>query len=382
MSYVKKTRIVENTWVCSSCQSKQLGRHMKCQSCGSAKEKDEKDIVPEAATAQTVTNPELLKKAKDGPDWECEYCNGRVRNAEGQCSNCAATRAALQKDAEAIAGDWKRVGDDLRSVLPPSPGSAPPPPRAAYRPPPIPKDPAPWPLILGLGGAMLVLGLITLLLIPREVNASISGISWVYTADLRQKTQKHGTDWGSPSESSAFNVSCNKKYYGDEDCHPHDCRPHSESYECNCTSEECNCHESCSSNGNGFSTCTTRCSTCRSCSTCSRTVYDTCYDQCPVYKNWCEYDYYAWPVISTNQTAGTTHEVKWPDLAANGPDQRLDRTEKYKVAFTDGKDNWTHTPWSYAEFQKFSTGETWKLKVRRIGSVEPLEKVSENTRPR
>lgn len=378
---IKGTRIVENTWICTSCQSKQLGRHMKCQACGSAKESNERDIVPDPSAAQTVTDPELLKKAKDGPDWVCEYCQGRVRNAEGKCSNCAASRTPYmsQERIQRIADEAAKDDGEYESV-------------SAGRPPgwkPIPPFPPPTSTpvkvmqIASIATAVIAgVAAMVWALAPHEVDANISGITWAYTADLHQKTQKHGTDWNRPSESSAFNVSCNSKYYGDEDCHPHNCNAHQVSYDCNCTSYDCNCRETCRSNNNGFSTCSTSCSSCSRCSTCYKTEYDTCYDRCSVYKNWCEYDYYAWPTIASLQTTGTTHETKWPALEANGPNQRLDKTERYSVQFVNGEDSWTFNPVGLVQFERFTTGKTWKLKVRHIGSVEPLEEVSANTRPR
>jgi len=37
-SRITRTWVQENTWVCTSCGSKELGRYMKCQKCGSPKE--------------------------------------------------------------------------------------------------------------------------------------------------------------------------------------------------------------------------------------------------------------------------------------------------------------------------------------------------------
>lgn len=372
-------RIVENTWVCTSCKSTQLGRYMKCQSCGSAKEKDEQDIVPDPASAATVTDPELLKMAKDAPDWVCEYCGGRVRNANGQCTNCAANRKGFEEDAKKLRGDWEKVlGSPSRPSEPP-PRAAPPPPRKPA-PPEVKKKEFPW--FLAGAGAGLVVGLLAFLLVPREFEARISNIQWTYSSDLRQKTKEHKGEWVRPSEASAFNVSCASRYYGDEDCHPHQCNPRTENYDCNCSSYSCNCRETCSSNRNGFSTCSTSCSTCSKCSTCSRTVYSTCYDRCSVYKDWCDYDYYAWPVVTHLSKSGATHAVSWPVLEAKGPDQRLDRAELYEVVFAKDGDTWAYNPRSLDEFNKFNESSIWRIKVRRVGTIEPLELIRETFHPR
>ena len=61
---VKRTWTVENTWTCDSCHAKNLGRHVTCQTCGSPKEKQEKDTVPNPDRTVPVTDPELLRLAK------------------------------------------------------------------------------------------------------------------------------------------------------------------------------------------------------------------------------------------------------------------------------------------------------------------------------
>lgn len=214
------------------------------------------------------------------------------------------------------------------------------------------------------------------LFMPWEVTAKVSALRWDYRADLRQRVTLHGSGWGSPG--GAFNVSCKRKWYGTENCNPHNCNPHSVSYECNCTSYECNCSTHCSDNGNGFSTCSETCSTCQQCSTCSRIEYDTCYDQCDVYKDWCEYDYYDWPIIKTLTTSGSSHNEHWPDLAADGPLQRLDKTERYSVDFVKEAEVWIYKPRQLAEFQRYVVGKPWRIKVNRVRSVTPLEPLTES----
>lgn len=374
---IKRTWTVENKWRCDSCNEENLGRYMACQKCGSPKEKHEKDVVPSPESAPAVTDPELLRLANQGANWVCEYCGGQVRDEHGKCvKNCGAPKPLGPVTVEAVyapvIATTKRLGAQSRPPPTGVPG-----PGVSYQPPKIPKDPVPWKLILIPGGALLVGLFLMYLLAPWEVTTKVTSINWQYTSKLRQKTLMHAEDWGAPAGS--FNVSCSKKYYGDEDCHPHQCNPHSVSYECNCTSSECNCRTTCSDKGNGFSSCSESCSTCRSCSTCSRTEYDTCYDSCPVYKDWCAYDYYEWPVIKTLNTAGVTHDERWPELEAVGADQRIDRIEVYEVAFVDVKDvkeTWSYKPTGLVEFQKFDTNQTWRLKVNRLRIVAPLQRIT------
>lgn len=390
--YIKRTWVVENTWKCDSCGRDNLGRHMKCEGCGSPKEKQEKDNTSASTTAPAVTDPELLRLANQGANWVCEYCGGQVRNEHGKCvKNCGAPRAdppsspAPPPDGKgapcAFCGGF--CGGRCPQGAPYVPQAAPKPARAAPRPlptgvpgPGVSKPKAkpfkvPWWVVGAVLGGGGLIALLVWLLTSWEVEARVSGIEWTYTSNLRQRTTMHGEDWGSPS--GAFNVSCQRKLYGTEDCHPHNCNAHSVSYECNCTSYECNCRTSCTDNKNGFSSCSETCSSCQRCSTCSRTEYDTCYDQCDVYKDWCSYDYYEWPIIATKETYGVTHDEHWADLKADGPLQRLDQHETYEVKFAGKEDAWKYRPGNLTEFQRFSTGATWKIQVNRLGMVHPVQ---------
>ncbi len=388
----RKTRIVENTWNCTTCQHKNLGRHMKCENCGIQKGKDVTDTVPQPNAAPTVTDPELLKLANQKENWICEYCGGQTRDERGKCQNCAATREALKRDAEAIGGDWKKVGDDLRSaakkhweVLGSSDGptsgvdrwSSTLPPMAGARTWDTPKKPVPafvWLIILAV--AIAIIGALIFFLMPFEVAAKVSKTEWQYVASLHQRETRHSNGWGHPFTVTPINIACENKYYGEEDCHPYDCRPHQVSYDCNCESYECNCRETCRDNKNGFSTCSETCSTCRRCSTCSKTEYDTCYESCPVYKDWCEYDYYEWPETARQATSGSTLETYWPELKAYTQTQRLDVQEKYSVEFELGKRTWTLTPKTLDEFKKYAKGSTWKLRTNRLSNAaDPLAEV-------
>lgn len=360
----ERTWIVENKWICSSCQAENLGRHMECQACRNPKDKSEKDILS-GPSAPPVSDAELLRQAQQGPNWVCAFCEGQVRNEHGKCVNgCGAPRPA-------------EPSTPAPRPLPtgvPGPG--------------VPRYPS-WDspsffsvrfwmdkrVLISMGAFALVM-ILVFFIVPREVTAKVDRLHWSRTALLRQRTLMHGEGWGTPFGS--FNSSCASKYYGDERCRPYQCRPHSVSYECNCTSRSCDCRTSCSDNGNGFSTCKERCSTCRTCSTCTRTEYDTCYETCPVYRDWCSYDYYEWPQIAAQETSGTEHDEHWPELQATSVEQRLERYERFEVAFveaSEAKESWTLKPDTLEDFRKFEPKQLWRIRVNRLGLVTPMRKL-------
>lgn len=375
---------VENKWRCTSCGSENLGRHMECQNCRNPKDTSEVD---EAANpnAPKVTDPALLRLANQGANWVCEYCGGQVRDEFGKCvKNCGAPRAAPAPadTAEHAVHRAEETGHRRRAPRPRPPPTTVPGPGVPLYPSLVGEKPL-WARIptwvwLVLGGFALLGGLAKLvhfLVTPWEERVTVASIAWEFKSDLHQKTLEHGEDWGHPY--NAFNVSCDRRLKTHRDCNPYQCNPYTESYECNCTSHECNCTTSCRDKKNGFSECRERCSTCRSCSTCTRTAYRTCYERCPVYDDWCSYDYYDWPVVKSLTTNGIAHDERWPALEASGQDQRLDKTARFDVNFAREQGEaktWAYSPKDMLEFKLFDTGAKWHIEVNHMGSVTPLHR--------
>ncbi|HOX43800.1 MAG TPA: zinc finger Ran-binding domain-containing protein [Myxococcota bacterium] len=84
-------RIIELQWRCSSCGADNLGRYLRCPSCGSPKEADERHALPaDTRQAESVTDPALLAKALAAPNWRCASCGSDQRAADGRCQSCGA----------------------------------------------------------------------------------------------------------------------------------------------------------------------------------------------------------------------------------------------------------------------------------------------------
>lgn len=367
MSHVTRTWQVENTWNCPSCSALNRGRDLDCRHCGARKDARVEDRVS-GPDAPEVTDPALLRKATAGPNWTCEYCGGQDRNLQGECDHCGGLKS--QPSAETSLPSARLVRDLdppplwKRRLIGPIVG---------------------WQLAIILA-SLAVLGSIVWLFIwiftPRVVHSHVSATSWEYTVNLRERAQFHeGGEWGRPGtkgfyDDPAFNVSCDSRYYGTQDCDPYRCNPRQVSYSCNCTSYSCNCTSSCSSNRNGFSTCKQTCSTCTRCGTCYRTEYSTCYHQCPIYRDWCSYDYYDWPIKATQKTQGSDQSCRWPEMSADD-NQRLQKTEKYDVQFKDEEDVFEYVPESLAAYKQFTVGEAWTLQIGKVrGKIESLQKTS------
>lgn len=366
-----KEWIVENTWNCSVCRKLNKGRDLNCRGCGCRKSLDTEDIIGHADEA--ITDRALLAQANAGM-WVCGFCGCQERTLEGNCSHCGGgqehkdssprkktSSTRLEPSVSGRPGDPSYWGTRRGKIM--------------Y---------AGWIVVGLLLGALLVKA-IWWLVTPREVDARVVQTSWKHTENLRERETRSGEGWGRPGtkgfyNEAAFNVSCHQRYYGEERCHPHDCNPRRVTYECRCTTYDCNCRNECSDNKNGYSTCRRVCSSCKSCDTCSRTEYDTCYDSCPVYKDWCSYSYHEWPVKETKESFGYTHDVSWPGLLPNPQrSQRVQRVAQYQVLFRDSAENSTLTyePTELAVFKQFFVDDTWKLEVGKVtGKVNPVKRIT------
>lgn len=377
--HVTKKWVVEDTWRCASCGAVNRGRELKCVNCGSPREKNEAEVAS-GPNAPAVIDPKLLKLATAGAHWVCKFCQAQERALNGTCANCG---------AKVDEGDAPKAPPPARSPVKnfvdgrvrPRSGDDESTERVDVRP----KRSAPLPptnlrprrsrfgIALLVVAIALFVGSAIWVFVPHHVVAMVSRATWKHESFLHERRVAHESGWGQPS--GAFNAHCERRFKQNEDCHPHDCRPHQERYQCG--SHDCNCRNSCTSNKNGFSNCSTTCSTCAD--YCSRTVYDTCYDQCPVYDDWCEYDRYVWPVIDQQSIGGEGAVTSWPPLEARGELQRLERTGAYSVTFaSDGyrQDTWSIRPPSLDEYLRYRVGAKWELKVNHAGQVWPQHEVA------
>ena len=94
----KRTRIIEGTWTCSSCETRDIpGREKTCTSCGNPRERDGEsnfDFGPTSATGraarEAVSDADALDLARAGADWHCLNCGAANRGDQPSCRTCAA----------------------------------------------------------------------------------------------------------------------------------------------------------------------------------------------------------------------------------------------------------------------------------------------------
>lgn len=364
MSHVRRTWTVENKWTCTSCGAVNLGRFTSCQKCGNPKEPDEEakeTIDPNAV----VTDSSLLQQAHEGPHWTCPYCDGKQRDPAGNCTNCGGAKKAEATIETSGSPEAPRVritatgGSRVSNI------------HVGGRRVDEPKH-APKRAIAAIAASVVVfVGLLVWLFTPHELRARVASMKWIHMARYEERLVKHTEAWG--TSSGAFNVSCSSRYYGTESCNPYQCNPHSVSYSCN--GHSCNCRTSCTSSKNGFSNCSESCSTCYS--TCYRTEYSTCYHQCPVYRDWCAYDYYDWVGRGERTLSGASAAtMAWPDLGPIDETHRLVKTPAYVVNFrTADGETYSAAPDTPAEFEQYADDQEWVCQKAVLGFFKPLRRM-------
>lgn len=221
------------------------------------------------------------------------------------------------------------------------------------------------------------------------VDAHVESVSWQHDVviDRYQVYRREGWD----SDNGAFEVHDEGRRV-----HHYDhvqVGSHQESYTCgeNCTTVRGACRttpRSCTSNKNGTANCSGGDRVCdpdmRSCTpkTCTRTAHRTIadYEDQPRYRTWYSWKVWDWGHDRTIRASGASLDTRWPSEAELEPkrplvdreQERSRREESYTVVFSDRKDQWTIRPKSESEFQRFSPGSRFKLKVGLANGVTVL----------
>ncbi|MBZ4418341.1 hypothetical protein [Myxococcus sp. RHSTA-1-4] len=373
----KRTRIIEGTWNCTSCDTKGIpARHKVCPSCGNPRELTGKesefdfggvDAKSGKSLREGVTDEPALELAAAGEDWFCAYCGASNRGDLPRCKQCNAERT---DDAKAA------VSREL-----PSPAEAP---------------PAPPPK-KGLGKkAWLALGLLFSCCFgtgvfgiwagsTHEYPGSVTGTAWQRSVVRERFSPVVKTGWrdelsttaprmpvnGAGEVAGVANMrDCVSRQRGTRrvaDGTERVCRTKTRKVACG-TEEKCRRRDK----GNGFVE-----EVCEDVTKYCSESYEDCQNETryrtePVYALQCAYDTYEWKEVDRRETSGTDDRPRWPELTASGVD-RLRREEKYSVRIRyedDGEKEHVLEPKSEQEFLTWKKGQGATLTVTNLGKVE------------
>jgi hypothetical protein len=347
------------TWKCSACEHQNLGRHQRCQKCNDPKDKGEKYEMPaDTASAPSVDDDAgLMRLAGAGPNWTCSYCGSHQRKLDGSCQQCgaSASEAEVPVIAPFAPSAWqRRLVAWLRSHK----------------------------IAVGIGvGVLLVIAIVLWMRRERTYGAVVKDVQWKQIISVERYKIWSREGWRSEQPSAAFDVVSQgqKVHHYDDVPDGYRTEYYTEQVACG---QECRdvperCSERCTSNENGFATCTTSCTGGgRSCSTkyCSeqRSRQVQKYRKEPRYAESIAYKIWDWGFDRQVQATGSgITGMRWPTEEArigqnlgDGEKEREVRSAEYDV--TLGYDDSERVRFGVAleDLPKYAIGTRHELRIK------------------
>ncbi|MBN2115331.1 MAG: zinc ribbon domain-containing protein [Anaerolineales bacterium] len=338
---------IQNEWTCPNCSTRNKGSVKTCENCGAPQPENVQFELP--SEEKFVKDETSIKAAQAGADIHCGFCGARNPATAETCSQCGGdlkegkARQAGQvmqappPQAKVIKCDncgtdnpssnavCSQCGSPLPRAVPPAVAA-----QVNAAAPAAPKK-TNWLLIGGILAALAIccFVVIGLFLPSKSVEATVVDVRWQTSVPVQEiRAVDHSNERGNPP-SDAYDVSCRDE------------------------SNEV-CEEKVVDLGNGY----------------SEKVVD-CHTETEQY---CSYTVDEWTTIQTYTLDGND---LWPVYespnVASG--QRLgDKSEKLTVTFSlkNGEQE-TYSPDTISEFQQFTVGSTWTLKMNALGGVTGVE---------
>ncbi len=419
-------RKIEMHWVCSSCGTRNLGRHKKCQHCGDPKDASEPWLMPEdPGRAPSVTDPALLAQAGAGADWQCGFCGSHQKRLDGRCAHCG----AAQSDGARVPEGGARREHAAAAPVFGAPAGAPAfaSARSAVRR--WRAVPALVALAVGLPLAGAAVCCVAALVVPPPpprlekpavLAATLGDQRWQHLVHVERYQIVREDGFAEVRPADAMDVrSLGQRHHHDEQVLDHmrtetyeeqvpyqDTETYTDQEQCgeDCTTTPEHCSESCSPDDNGFATCTTTCSgggqSCspRYCSvtrTRSVTRYraETRTRQVPVYRaepryqEFFEWNAWRWRPARVIEASGAASDApRWPsdeELAppaplGEGERERTRREARYSIDLVTAGGVQRYVARDLSDYQRVRAHGRWYVSTERgLSLVKPVPAVSE-----
>ena len=341
---------IELEWVCPSCNSRNRGPLKTCENCGAAQPENVKFYAP--AEAKLIQDENAAKIASVGPDIHCGFCGTRNRGDATVCSQCGGDlkegrkREAgreMQREAPVMEVKCTNCGEANPSTRTMCSNCGAPLPKAGVQPP-APVKPAmaspaqpsaakrgvPWVVIGGIVACIAVIITVCIMSFfpSKAVTATVQDVYWQSSVPLLEEQSVRHSDEAGSAPSGAYDVSCR-------------------------TETRQVCEDKTIDTGNGYAE-----------------VVTECHDENQQY---CSYTLDEWKTIETYTLDGHDFEPLYtsPDLAFG---QRLGEvTMTFTVYFYGDGETYTYNLNDLYEFQKFSIGSAWTLRLNAFGVVVGVE---------
>lgn len=341
---------VQNEWTCPNCSTRNKGGIKTCENCGAPQPENVQFELP--SEQKFVTDETSISAAKAGADIHCGFCGTRNPATAETCSQCGADlKEGKAREAgrvmQAPPPQPKTVKCDNCGIENPSanavcsncgsplpklvsPAIAPQASAGMNAGKPIAQKKTNWLLIGGIVAFLAICcAVIAAFFLPsKSVEATVVDVYWQTAVPIQEiQAVNYSNELGSPP-SDAYNVSC-----------------HDESRDV--------CEQRTIDQGNGYSE-----------------VVEECHTETEQY---CSYTVDEWQTIQTYSLDGNNLQPIYesPNISSG---QRLgDQSEDLTVTFSTENGEETYSPPTISEFQQFTIGSTWTLKMNALGGVVSVE---------
>ena len=340
---------VENEWECPNCGGRNKGSIKTCDNCGAPQPDNVKFELP--SEQKLVKDDAAVSAAKAGADIHCGFCGTRNPASAETCSQCGGN---LKE------GKARQAGQVMQAPPPPpkvikcsncgteNPGGnstcvqcGAALPKAQTAQPPIPRPAAGavkpaakktnWLLIGGILGAFLLCCIVAgfLFFFPSSsVEATVTNVHWQTIVPVQEiRAVDHSNERGSPP-SDAYNVSC---------------RDESRDV----------CEQKTIDRGNGYSE-----------------IVEECHTETDQF---CSYTVDEWTTIQTYPLEGNDLRPVYDSPTVSSNQRVGEGSQEFSVTFSTEGGTETYSPDSVSEFQQFSVGSKWTLKMNALGGVVGVE---------
>ena len=347
---------VQNEWTCPNCNTRNQGGVKACENCGAPQPENVQFELP--SEQKFVTDEASINAAKAGADIHCPFCGTRNPATAKTCSQCGAdltdgkAREAGRLMQAAPASQQPKIikcdncgvenpgsnavcsncGSPLPRVAQVQAAADIPPARSGLSPstPLTAKKKTNWLLIGGILTFLAVCcAVIAALFLPsRWVEATVVDVHWQTSVPVQEiRAVDHNNESGSPP-SDAYNVSC-----------------HDESRDV--------CEQKTIDKGNGYSE-----------------VVEECHTETQQY---CSYTVDEWTTIQTYPLEGNDLQPAYDDPNISSGQRLGNESEELTVTFSTPDGEEIYSPAKVSEFQQYTIGSTWTLRMNLAGSVVSVE---------
>jgi hypothetical protein len=343
---------IQNEWTCPNCGTRNKGGVKTCENCGAPQPENVQFELP--SEQNFVTDEASINAAKSGPDIHCPFCGTRNPASAKTCSQCG---------GDLVEGKARETGR-LMQAPPPQPkvvkcdncgtenpgsnsacsncGSPLPhiaqaanavPVRSGISPA-VPPGTKKKPNLLLIGGMIAGLAICcivvgVLFFFPsKSVQATVTDVHWQTSVPVQEiEAINYSNEPGSPP-SDAYNVSC-----------------HDESQNV--------CENKTVDKGNGYSE-----------------VVEECHTETEQY---CSYTMDEWTTIQTYPLEGNDLQPIYDDPGISSSQRLGNASEDLTVVFSTPDGEEMYSPDTVSEFQQYTIGSTWTLKMNALGGVVSVE---------